>query len=130
MNEFIKVFGGVSINTALLTIMAIIFLWDKFRKFIDYFSGQQSDKEKTKEMYRKVEKISLDFDLLLTSQVEVYKIRLQELYIKAKQEYAEFGYVTIDTAESYDLLFELYEKMGGNGRYKTRHDEIFKLPRG
>lgn len=130
MNEFIKVFGGVSVNTALLTIMAIIFLWDKFRKFIDYFSGQQSDKEKTKEMYRKVQKISLDFDLLLTSQVEVYKVRLQELYIKAKQEYAEFGYVTIDTAESYDLLFELYEKMGGNGRYKTRHDEIFKLPRG
>ena len=129
MNEFLKIFGQTTLDTALITMMAIMFLWEKFRKAIDFFTGQVTDKEKAREIYEKVAKISQDIELLMASQVEVYQVRLTEIYEMAKKEYSQLGYVTLATAELYDSLFTRYEALGGNGRHRNRHEEISRLPR-
>lgn len=129
MNEFLKIFGQTTLETTLITIMAILFLWEKFRKMVDFFTGQVTDKEKAREIYEKVAQISQDIELLMSSQVEVYQVRLTEMYEKAKREYSKLGYVTLATFELYDALFAKYETLGGNGRHRNRHEEISRLPR-
>lgn len=147
MSAITEAFGGVTIGQVVLILAAAAALWEGGKKVYSFFSARWHKEEKTKKKEEKtaitLETINFKLnyiegtlksvvkrvDVVIDYQKNASGRDFLNLYLRAKDEMADYGCVLLDTFEELCQAYHDHHAAGGNGKTKAMMAEVDTLPK-
>lgn len=123
MDEFLKIFGNITLTDLIIFIMACGFIIDKGKNIIKWITNkhdqdQERDNNKTMmdEQNKKISYLMCGMLALISN----------DLYDRCEQALA-IGEITINDLEKIKRLYEPYHALGGNGTGTKLYNDVLRL---